>query len=185
MFFPKKKKMQKFPFFFVFRSKIGWKMKNNLKKLALKKKLVFVFWNFFLSKHSFRSVCFIFGTIGRTKSFKSLQKSQNRKFPPEVSARAKFWDFPPGAPHGGLRMYSPYVAVYRLLQPLAFSGFTKNNFEKWRETKLKKMEQKKLQKIKISTNLGFNKCRFWNFRFCKFIGEKKLKKKLKKKQNFF
>jgi hypothetical protein len=43
MFFPKKKKMQKFPFFFVFRSKIGWKMKNNLKKLALKKKLVFVF----------------------------------------------------------------------------------------------------------------------------------------------
>jgi hypothetical protein len=33
----KKKNMQKFPFFFVFRSKIGGKMKMDLKKLALEK----------------------------------------------------------------------------------------------------------------------------------------------------
>ena len=50
-------------------------MKKHLKKLALKK-LVFVFWKFFLSKHSFRSVCFSFGTIGRTKSFQPLKKHQ-------------------------------------------------------------------------------------------------------------
>jgi hypothetical protein len=33
-FLQKKKKMQKFPFFFVFCSKIGGKMKKHLKKLA-------------------------------------------------------------------------------------------------------------------------------------------------------
>jgi hypothetical protein len=72
--------MQKFPFFFVFCSKIGGKMKKHLKKLAWKKKLVFVFWKFFLSKHSFRSVCLSFGTIGRTKSFKPFKKSQKKIF---------------------------------------------------------------------------------------------------------
>ena len=51
--------------------------------------------------------------------------------------------------------------------------------------KIEKNGKKKLQKIKISTNLGFNKCRFWNFRFCKFIGEKKLKKNWKKNKTFF
>ena len=67
--------MQKFPFFFVFRSRIEGKMKKHLKKLALKK-IGICFLKIFLSKHSFRSVCFSFGTIGRTKSFQPLKKHQ-------------------------------------------------------------------------------------------------------------
>ena len=65
-------------------------MKKHLKKLALKK-IGICFLKIFLSKHSFRSVCFSFGTIGRTKSFQPLKKHQKGQkrpktiFPPEVS----------------------------------------------------------------------------------------------------
>jgi hypothetical protein len=129
----KKKNMQKFPFFFVFRSKIGGKMKMDLKKLALEKNWYLFFEIIFCQNIlSGRYVSFL-AQLGAPKALNPSKKKPRKNFPPEVSARAKFWDFPLG-----LSMDSPYVAVYRLLQPLAFSGFTKNNFEKWREKKLKK-----------------------------------------------
>ena len=125
--------MQKFPFFFVFRSKIGGKMKMDLKKLALEKNWYLFFEIIFCQNIlSGRYVSFL-AQLGAPKALNPSKKKPRKNFPPEVSARAKFWDFPLG-----LSMDSPYVAVYRLLQPLAFSGFTKNNFEKWREKKLKK-----------------------------------------------
>ena len=106
-----------FSFFFVFCSKIGGKMKKDLKKLAVEKNWYFLIYSF-LSKHSFRSVCFIFGTIGCTKSSKPFQK----KSPEKIFLRRSLRERNSGIFPWGSAWTHPYVAVYRLLQPLAFSG---------------------------------------------------------------
>ena len=79
----KKKNMQKFPFFFVFHSKIGGKMKMDLKKLVLEKIWCFVFENkFFQNIISGRYVSFLAQlgapkALNPSKTHKEGQKGQH------------------------------------------------------------------------------------------------------------
>jgi hypothetical protein len=78
-----KKKMQKFPFFFVFRSKIGGKMKMDLKKLAVEKNWYFFFEKFFSQNIlSGRYVSFL-ASLGAPKAPNPFKKSHFKNFPPE------------------------------------------------------------------------------------------------------
>jgi hypothetical protein len=104
MFFQKKKKMQKFPFFFVFRSKIGWKMKNNLKKLALKKNWYLFFEIFFCQNIlSGRYVLFLV-QLGAPKALKPFKKAKIENFLRRSLRERNSGIFPPG-----LRTGAPHV----------------------------------------------------------------------------
>jgi hypothetical protein len=121
MFFPKKKKMQKFPFFFVFRSKIGWKMKNNLKKLALKKNWYLFFEIFFCQNIlSGRYVLFLV-QLGAPKALKAFKKAKIENFLRRSLRERNSGIFPPGLRTGGsacTHRMLPFIVFCNLLLSL-------------------------------------------------------------------